>query len=234
MSIGIIYAGDIHGRVKHVAKIDRDAVRLGANFVVQVGDFGVRWPGKPCPIFKYFEKRARKNRGGPTWITCGGNHDNWDKWNALSADQGHPDLVELAPGCFFAQRGSVHTLNGIRHIFCGGAESTDKHVRTAGVDWWSAETPTYADFTLLMDRLESERPEVVVTHDAPSCVPIKRTQRDRSPTPRNLQNVLQHSAHKPSRWYFGHHHIMREWLIHGVSFECCGLHGEYVLQYKKN
>ena len=227
MSGVIFYAGDTHGRIEDVVSIDREATEKGVEYVVQVGDFGIRWPGIQCPILKYFEKRARKNRAGPTWITCGGNHDNWDKWNDLSAKQGHPDLVELAPGCFFAQRGSVHTLNGIRHIFCGGAESTDRHIRTAGIDWGSAETPTYADFTLLMERMEAEKPTVVVTHDAPSCVPIKRAQRDTAPTPRNLENVLKHSSHKPSFWYFGHHHSMNDWVIDDVLFSCCGLHGQY-------
>ena len=227
MTNKIFYAGDTHGYVKHIAEIDAAATEAGVKYVVQVGDFGIRWPGGQCPVFRYFEKRARKNRPGPQWITCGGNHDNWDKWNKLSAEQGHPDLVELAPGCFFAQRGSVHTLNGVKHIFCGGAESTDRHMRTAGIDWWAAETPTYADFTLFMDRMESEQPEVVVTHDAPSCVYIERTQRDRAPTPRSLDNVLRYSSHKPSRWYFGHHHRMDEWNIDGVSFICCGLHGQH-------
>ena len=149
MSSVIFYAGDTHGRIHHITDIDNAAMEAGAEYVVQVGDFGCRWPGSPCAIFKYFEKRARKNRAGPTWITCGGNHDNWDKWNQLSAEQGHPDLVELAPGCFYAQRGSVHSLGGVKHIFCGGAESTDKHMRTAGTDWWAAETPTYSDLPSL-------------------------------------------------------------------------------------
>ena len=223
----IFYAGDTHGYINHIADIDRLASEAGAAYVVQVGDFGIRWPGGDCPVFKYFEKRARKNRPGPTWITCGGNHDNWDKWNELSAEQGHPDLVELSPGCFFAQRGSVHVLDGAKHIFCGGAESTDRHMRTVGVDWWAAETPTYAEFTLFMDRLESEKPDVVVTHDAPVRVPIKRTQRHTSPTPTNLENIIKLSEHKPKVWYYGHHHTMDEIEAEGTLYSCCGLHGQY-------
>jgi hypothetical protein len=227
MSDTIFYAGDTHGRIQHIANIDKAAFDAGVKYVVQVGDFGCRWPGKPCAIFRYFEKRARKNRPGPTWITCGGNHDNWDKWNELSAEQGHPDLVELAPGCFFAQRGSVHVLDGVKHIFCGGAESTDRHIRTTGVDWWAAETPTYAEFTLFMERLESEKPDVVVTHDAPVRVPIKRAQRHSNPTPKNLENIIKLSAHKPKVWYYGHHHTMDELEVDGVLYRCCGLHGQY-------
>jgi len=223
----IFYAGDIHGRVKHVVSIDVAAEQAGVDFVVQVGDFGARWPGAPCPIFKYFEKRARKNRPGPTWITCGGNHDNWDKWNTLAAKQGHPALVELAPGCFFAQRGSVHDVAGIKHIFLGGAESTDRHVRLPGKAWWAAETPTYAEFSLFAARLEDEKPEVVVTHDAPLRMHFDRTQRYRSATPVNLENIIKLSNHNPARWYFGHHHSMDECEVDGVQYICCGFHGEY-------
>ena len=223
----IFYAGDIHGKVDHVANIDRAAVEAGATHVIQVGDFGARWGGIPCPIFRYFDKRARKGREGAIWITCGGNHENWDKWNALAANQGHPDLVELAPGCFFAQRGSVHEVAGVKHIFLGGAESTDKHVRISGEDWWAGETPTYAEFSLFAARLEDERPEVVVTHDAPLRVQIIRSQRKRAATPNNLENIIRLSDYSPARWYFGHHHSMDEYEVEGVRYICCGLHGQY-------
>ena len=223
----IFYAGDIHGRVDHVVDIDREAAEAGATHVVQVGDFGARWGGGHCPIHRYFTKRARAGRQGPIWITCGGNHENWDKWNALANEQGHPDLVQLAPDCFFAQRGSVHVINDIKHLFLGGAESTDKHMRSPGVDWWAGETPTYSDFSLFAARLEDEMPDVVVTHDAPLRVEIVRTQRDRAPTPTNLENVIRLSNFKPKMWYFGHHHRMNEWEIDGTTYSCCGLHGQY-------
>jgi len=224
----IFYAGDIHGYVDYVAAIDRRAIEAGADFVIQVGDFGARWPGSPCAIYKYFEKRARRGRPGPTWYTCGGNHDNWDKWNELAAEQGHPALVELAPGCYFTQRGSLHNIDGINHLFLGGAESTDKHVRVRGKSWWSAETPTYAEFYLFSERLEDEKPEAVVTHDAPLCIEIPRIDRKSNPTPRNLQNIFDLSTHKPARWYFGHHHILESWEVEETTFYCCGFHGEVV------
>jgi predicted phosphodiesterase len=224
----IFYAGDIHGRVDDVAAIDRAAIKAGVNTVVQVGDFGARWPGSPCAIYKYFEKRARRGRPGPTWYTCGGNHDNWDKWSLLAAQQGHPTLVQLAPACYFAQRGSLQDIEGIKHLFLGGAESIDRHVRTTGVSWWAAETPTHAEFCLFSERLENEKPEVVITHDAPLCVNIPRTDKRSKSTPRNLQNVLKLSEHKPARWYFGHYHILDSWKVEETTFFCCGLHGEVV------
>jgi len=223
----IWYVGDIHGRVDDLAKLDQAAVKAGVDTIVQVGDFGILWPGTQCSIAKYFQKRARQNRPGPRWLTCGGNHDNWDKFFELAAEQGEPDLVELAPGCHYVQRGSVCEIDGISHIFFGGAESIDKHHRTEGKSWWKEETPSYGEFYTFATNLEDKAPEVVVTHEAPTRVPVCKDDRDAAPTPRNLENILKVGEHKPARWYFGHHHILDEWDISGTKFYCCGFHGEH-------
>ena len=39
----IIYAGDIHGNVEAVKTIDGLAKKENAKFVIQVGDFAIRW-----------------------------------------------------------------------------------------------------------------------------------------------------------------------------------------------
>jgi hypothetical protein len=222
----ILYAGDIHGKAKYVAEIDRKAVKEGVEYVIQVGDFGIQWD-ESCEISKYFEE-TRRNHKYPTWITCGGNHDNWEQWSHLSKGRRNSDLIELAPGCWFAQRGSVHMLEGIKHLFLGGAESIDKHHRVQGQDWWPEETPSYAEFSQFADALERDKPEVVVTHDAPMSVKIAKINRDKNPTPINLSNIIKLSTHKPSRWYFGHHHVVDRWVINGTTYYCCGFHGQYI------
>jgi hypothetical protein len=224
----IYYVGDLHGRVEDMMEIDRKVIKNNIKYVVQVGDFGIRWPGTTCSMWKYFEKRSRKlGPATPTWITCGGNHENWDKWLQLSEKQKHPNLVEIAPGCFYAKRGTVHTLDGIKHLFLGGAESIDKHHRIEGKDWWSYETPSRNEFQFAFDNLEKDKPEVVVTHDAPRFVDIYKKDRFDSPTPRALEGIVNMSQHKPARWYFGHHHVLKNWNILGTEYFCCGSHGEF-------
>ena len=223
----IFYVGDIHGRVDDVAAIDRAAIAEGVDIVVQVGDFGALW-SSDCPVAKYFAKRERQGRPGPTWYSCGGNHENWGKWLELQAAQDSDKTVELAPGCFYVVRGSTLDLDGKSHIFFGGAESTDKLHRTEGISWWPEETPTRQEFEKFFEEMEESRPEVVITHDAPICIEIDRIDRDTNPTPRNLQNVLDHCDHTPASWYFGHHHILQSWEVNGIKFQCCGFHGEFV------
>jgi len=222
----IYYVGDIHGRVDDVAAIDRAAIKAGVEVIVQVGDFGIRW-AKNCPIVKYFKKRERQQRPGPTWYTCGGNHDNWPEWARLQEEQGNGKMVELAPGCNYVVRGATAELDGKTHLFFGGAESIDKSLRVEGTTWWAEETPSAAEFQRFFDSLVEDAPEIIITHEAPLCVELNRTGRGTQPTPRNLQNALKHSKHTPERWYFGHHHILQSWVVNNIDFHCCGFHGEY-------
>ena len=225
---GIYYAGDIHGVASYVADIDRKAVENGIETVIQVGDFGAGW-NPHCSIIKYFEERERKGAPGPTWYTCGGNHDNWVHWEALREEQNGADAVRLAPGCFYVPRGTVLELDQVKHIFFGGAESIDKHMRTDGVDWWKEETPSRQDFEVFFDSMDLHKPEVVVAHEAPLRVDLSRPGRDSQPTPRNLENILRHCDHTPTHWYYGHHHCLNYNLIGKTTFVCCGLHGQFYL-----
>lgn len=221
-----MYLGDIHGRLKHLSSAYQMAEAKGFDAVIQVGDFGFGFPN--CTIKKWAEKRSRQSKWSVKFISCGGNHDNQDIVDRLSEEQGHPDLIELVPnsGVFFAKRGSCVEIGGIQHLFLGGAESIDKHLRTEGVDFWEREEPSREEFELFFSNLEKHKPDTVVTHDAPLRVPLKRTGRSVSHVPNMLENVLKYSSHKPSKWYFGHHHVLDQWQIEETKFYCCGLHGQ--------
>jgi hypothetical protein len=220
----IFYVGDTHGRVSDIKKIEEEALEIGAKVIIQVGDFGMFF-APSCKVAEWFDSRD----GGLTWITCGGNHDNWPAWrNMPEVDLFDGKVRQLASGCFFAERGTVLNIGGENHLFFGGAESTDKWARSEGYDWWPEETPNQDEALLFFDKMTEAKPEVVVTHEAPLRVEIGRLNRDTNPTPRALENALKHCEHKPARWYFGHHHMLDSWEIEETTFYCCGLHGEYV------
>ena len=234
----IIYVGDLHGSLNVLVKIDEWCVKNNITDVVQVGDFGFRWPGQPCKLHKYFEKRVRQGRPGPQWYTCGGNHENWRLWDRLAAEQNNPDHVDIGAGVLYVQRGATAMIAGKKHLFCGGAESTDVGHRREGVSWWPQETPSAAEFRRFGIALNDEQPDVVVTHDAPLDVelyrvgPTGRIDRAKQPTPRNLTAALDLSDHKPAQWYYGHHHQLRIDQSGETQFFGCGLHGEYMWDSK--
>lgn len=224
----ILYVGDIHGQLPAVIAIDRLALEVGVDAVVQVGDFGLGWPGDD-PLAPWFRKRARQGRPGPVWYTIGGNHDNWPKWLAKAANHPADDpLVPLVPGCFYVRRGARVAIGGAGHAVLGGAESTDRHLRVEGKSWWPEETPTREDFERLFDSL-CEGVEVVVTHDAPlETSTFDHGDRETQTTPRTLQRLVEslEPGRRPSRWYFGHHHVHARFDVHGTAYFGCGLEGE--------
>ena len=219
----IFYAGDIHGNVFAAKSIDDKARKAGVDIAVQVGDFGLGFQGagSKCYLADYFNERE----SGPTWYTCGGNHDNWPYWNSMpSQDDG---LTWLAKDCYYVHRSQGLVLDDRKHLFFGGAESIDKHHRIEGRSWWKEETPTSMEFREFFDAMEGYKPEVVVTHDAPLSIEIRKYNRISNPTPNGLEGVLKHSSYLPKLWMFGHHHIKEEWNIDGVKFYCCGIEGDY-------
>lgn len=245
----IYYAGDFHGITRYLHALSQRADSKSAT-IIQVGDFGFGFPtkrqrkkfSKNESIFdpnnppmwdtddfcQWIKKRAKKENKARI-ITCGGNHDNWNMLYSLCREQGDSDLIELVPGSevYYARRGAMIEVDGINHLFLGGAESTDKHKRTPSLDWWDREEPDREEFEEFFDHLNSGLVHTVVTHDAPLRVPIYRSRRSSSHTPVMLENSLALSEHKPRRWYFGHHHVLNKWDIEGTKFYCCGFHGEY-------
>lgn len=223
----IFYVGDIHGRLADLGAIIQSAEAKGVSAIVQVGDFGWGFPGGT--MTKFLEKRARQGKWTVPIYTCFGNHDNWYRIEEMREEQGNPDVIEIVPGsgCFYVARGHCIDIAGLKHLFLGGAESTDKHLRTDGVDWWATEEADRTEFDKFFDALENEQPDTVITHDAPLRVEIYRKRRRQSVTPNMLENALKLSEHKPRRWYFGHHHVFKKWKIQSTKFYGCGLHGEY-------
>lgn len=227
---GICYVGDIHGRVERFEAVDRWAHSNEAVAIVQVGDFGIFWSKPSDAMSSYFEQRKSKGKFACPVFFVDGNHENHDHLDKLWEDAGKPDRVEVAPSCFHVRRGSLADIDGLVHLFCGGARSTD---RGPGQEfhggkriWWPQEVPSRADLEKFAANLGGKIPDVVVTHEAPSRVPLYRENRDTDPTARALDIALETCGHEPKYWFFGHHHTLERWVFKGTEFLCAGLHGE--------
>lgn len=236
--------GDTHGRIKEIERIDRLAAQMNIMLVYQVGDFGISWPRHHCKVLKYFRKRLRNERSGPSWISCLGNHDNYDKLEQLMVK--HDVKSGLVPyvtpgdqigGCFAATRPTAHAANDTNVVLFGGAESTDCitmfNTRKKGISWWEQETPTDNEFADLLHVLQVVRPQVVITHDAPAAYRPYRSpgvnpfsQRSYSHTSCLLQDTYHQLDEYPELWFYGHHHEMTVESNGMTTFYNTGFHGQ--------
>ena len=229
----ILYVGDLHGNVDATAKLDALALERGVTAVVQVGDFGLRW--RPDALGRFFDKRGRQARKPNArrkmvrWYTAGGNHEDWSRWKAAEAKTDGP-LVELAPEVFYVKRGASVVIDGLRHAFCGGAESSDKHTRKPGKTWWPEETPSREEIERFFDSVDAGV-DVVVTHDAPKETgTFRHDDRESMPTCQALSRVAELTSKRPRVWLFGHHHnhgLVDRYDGRGTTtYFGCGLEGQ--------
>lgn len=234
MILSIVYAGDLHGFTENFHHLDTAAEEFKAAAIIQTGDLAIFWPGESGRVFKYFEKRARQGKHTTPWYFCDGNHDVHDRLESIWREKGEKDVVEVAPGLFHVRRGAIVTIGGVKHLFCGGARSTDRgpgnerNSRGHRI-WWADEIPTQHEFEKFFKALDEEKPDVVVTHEAPQRVFLSRKDRETDVVANTFEKCLQLSSHVPKEWLFGHHHILRSWSIDKTDFTCCGKHGNSVV-----
>ena len=221
--------GDTHGNAKDISTLDQKAVREGVEIILQAGDFGVRWDWKSD---RYFQKRGQQKRKGAIWITVGGNHENYANWQELQVLQNFPELVELWPNVYWAPRPTLVKINTEKFLLMGGANSIDRHLRVEGKNWWSYEQPTSAEMNNFFALLEDEKPDIVVTHEAPSSVHTHFSKR-LSRVAVDFDNVIDHTDYMPVTWYYGHHHHTATMEVGETNFICCGMGQHYVVHHIK-
>ena len=132
-----------------------------------------------------------------------GNHDN-------------PDLCKQYPN--FLGRYGYLELDGFNIFFVSGAYSIDKHLRTIGVDWWENEQLSYIEMTKMLSLYHGA--DIIVSHDCPSSLYPKLGIKGKTSLTANALQMLLESPQKPKQWFFGHHHVSREFYHYGVNFRC--------------
>lgn len=250
--MSFLVIGDLHGRIHELARIDQWAKARDISLIIQVGDLGVRWPHEECAITHYFHRRQQKHNGGPKWIFCLGNHDNYNKFNKLLAKEafrlGVPEaevtLIPYAPGLYAANRPAYIPDNG-GMLFCGGAVSTDADPspatgwghkspgRVTGLNWWPTEAPSPEElkrFQLLLDKA----PTYVFTHDGPLFCPTVPKAEGKclksglkyQYTSKAFAEIARTATYLPAKWFYGHHHRLSRYPEGATQYLCSGLHGQ--------
>lgn len=170
-----------------------------ASYSVQLGDLGFDY----APLAGVDPSRHR---------VIAGNHDNL------------PNVTPHFLGDF-----GMHTIplrtGAFEFFFVRGARSVDIDRRIEGISWWADEELDDSRAAAALERYESRRPGIVISHDCPTeIVPAVATiDGDVVPsrTTRLLQDCLE--VHAPKLWLFGHHH--RNWSFRhpcGTTFVCVG------------
>lgn len=190
--------GDVHGKVDSYRKIV-----CKAEYSVQVGDlslFGYDGLVDIDPAYHRF---------------FGGNHEQYSTINECPNSLG--DFGEFE-------------LGGVKFFFVRGAFSIDAALRSPMVDWWPQEELSLHQCYECLRLYQQIKPDLVLTHDCPTaiCQIIGNPQVlvnygfDPVTFTTNTQSLLQAmiNYHKPSRWFFGHHHKSIKVKYHGIEFQC--------------
>lgn len=100
-----------------------------------------------------------------------------------------------------------------------GAWSTDKYMRTEGLDWFADEELDYSQMLEAVFAYEEAKPDIMITHDCPH--EIRRLMygiESKCITCNGLQSMFE--RHKPKMWIYGHHHFSETRDVLGTRFKC--------------
>lgn len=161
--------GDLHGNKKRMLDALRKLSKGDRLFVC--GDFSFVW--EQIGTKEYYREGAFLDRlmaSGIEILFVDGNHENFDRLNELHEEvrYGAPAGV-VRPNILHLKRGYIYEIDNKKILAFGGATSTDKEGRIAGVSWWPEENHTYEDQTRAIDNLAkyTRTVDYIITHTAP-------------------------------------------------------------------
>ena len=226
----IFVTGDTHGNfqrfgTKHFPE-QKEMSR--SDHIIICGDFGGVWADTPNEKYwlDWLEDKPF------TTLFVDGNHENFDRLNALPVQEWHGGNVhEIRPHILHLMRGQVFEIEGYTFFTMGGATSHDirdgildpasptfeedywlkrrtrQMFRVKGVSWWAQEIPGEDEYAEAVRNLErvGYKVDYIISHCASTCV-----QQKLNPdfTPDRLTDFLEKVKEKADYhyWLFGHYH----------------------------
>lgn len=212
----MIILGDTHANWKNLNNIIQlvNEISYEENIII-CGDFGY-WP-------KFWEKYPHFNLSnidthGNTlkFYFCPGNHEDW--WSLPKTNE----IIEIYKNIYYCPFGSTKVIEDKTIMFCGGADSIDKHLRQVGIDWFPEEVISYSD----MENLPAKdtKIDIVISHTCPRLVLDKfrvswmLNKKVKDPSCIMLDYVLE--TYQPDRWFFGHFHTYASFVHNKTLFSC--------------
>jgi len=209
METKILFAGDIHGNIKHAEWLFKHASKNGVTHIIACGDFGY-WVH--MAFGKKFINRvahlAEKNNIRFYWVD--GNHENHDILDDLVREHGASAPIPTPNEWLcYIPRGCRFTIGGKTIMGYGGAYSVDWDQRIAGHSWWRQELINEYH----LDGIAPEKVDILVTHEAPLGKRISYKDDIRiSVRQRELISELVEKV-QPDYHFCGHHHTRETWTV---------------------
>ena len=204
----ITVIGDAHGKFDQYYKIASKA-----EYSLCLGDFGFR---------DSWNKLHSSSLSSDHHKIIPGNHDDYDTSPNSDYCLGNFGVAVLNGTKFFFIRGgiSIDRVYRLGEELCGGPKT-----------YWSQEELNFTQMLECMRLYESEKPDVVFSHVPPAIC--------NNEIHGNKHNILHKfkfhdgfaestgllgdellKIHKPSYWWFGHHHRSWSQNIGGTNFRC--------------
>lgn len=197
------------------------------SYLIVLGDFGLPW--FECPVEedgihptdkddKYLLKWYREKPF--TVLAVMGNHDNYNMLEKLPEVEMFGDKVlKVSDNIFYLKRGHYYEIEGKSFLVLGGAQSHDKYLRKADIDWWKQEEWTTKEQLDCLNLIKEHgnKADYVLSHTGPiegiSCIESSvddaecRKEFMEDTTVRLNTEIDSFLEYK--KWFFGHWH--KDW-----------------------
>jgi hypothetical protein len=198
----MFFVGDVHGEWK---MLNRAIEKIGDDDIILLGDIDIG-----IFVQKGFHGSTKRMAYYPKEFPSNvkfirGNHDN-------------PEVSNKHPNCLGEY--GVFEMGGHKIGYLAGGYSLDYMYRTEGVDWWRNEELPMAELYKALDLFEAEKPDVMISHEAPcSLVKTLFSGQDLYPSRTNqLLDAVLLSVKSINHWFCGHYHFTHDKFFCGVEF----------------
>ena len=192
------------------------------------GDFGGLWVDTPAEAYwlDWLEEKPF------TTLFVDGNHENFDRLNALPVHEWHGGKVHyIRPHVIHLMRGQVFEIGGLTFFTMGGAQSHDiqdgvldpeapdfereywfkrrtrQMFRVKGASWWPEELPSDAEYEEAVRNLDrvNWKVDCILTHCAPTSIVEKLDGNYDSDRLTDFLEMVKQRC-RFNYWFLGHYH----------------------------
>ena len=204
----IYITGDTHGFID-IGKLEAFASNTclsNEDYIIVLGDFGAIWDVNSFNKFMEYYDRFPF-----TTLFVDGNHENFDFLDSFHVDNWQGGKIHrISSKIIHLLRGEVFTLNGLKFLALGGAESDDRERRVTHLSWWPQETIQMTDIEHALHSVSSTgKLDYIISHTCPKKF-LSKELLDTRPykTDFTSEERLDILAEKVvfSKWFFGHWH----------------------------